>query len=150
MRETQSAIGCGVFVLIVLAGFAFLGWAMFGDNEVYVAGASKHKFAPPSAKEIDYYERQNISGIVSVTYLVGEEEFRKFAADQGWLLERRASGPIDATAISPKAWASGATSGPQPQVGECLFYEVRRGNGGGITVILDLANSRAIINKSNR
>lgn len=150
MRNKPLAFGCGVLLLISLLGSGFLAWAMFRDDEVYVTGASSHRFAPPSAKQIDYYERANISGIVSVSYIVGEVEFRKFAADQGWILERKAEGPFGATASSPEAWTKGAMNGPHREIGECLFYERRLGNDGGITVIYDLANSRATINKASR
>ena len=123
---------------------------MFGDQEVYVSGAPRHKLAPSSATQIDYYERQNISGLVSVTYLVGEEEFRKFAGERGWVLERRKAVEGNHRAWSPQDWAEEPMSEARPRIEECLFYEVRQANGGGITVIYDLASSRAIINKSSR
>lgn len=139
MRKKPLAIGCGILLLIVAAAVGFLGRAMFGEHTAYATEASSHKLAPPSAKEINYYERRNISGIVSVTYLVREEEFRQFAKEQGWTLEQRMEGPGDVTASSPEAWANGSMNGPHPPIGECLFYEVRQRNGGGITVIYDLA-----------
>lgn len=150
MRKKPLTIGCGTFLLIVASAIGFLGWAMFGDDEVYVAGASKHMFAPLSAKEIDYYERQDISGVVLVTYLVGEEDFRNFAAQQGWELVPKSEIPFESGVMLPSQWQSGVYVHSRKKSGACLFYEVRRGNGGGITVVYDLANTRAIINKSNR
>lgn len=123
---------------------------MFGDREVYISGAAGHELAPPSARQIEYYELRNISGLVSVTYLVGEEEFRKFASEQGWVLEPGSLGGNSHRAWFPQDWAEGSRSETRPPIEQCLFYEARRANGGGITVIYDMASSRAIINKSSR
>lgn len=150
MKKKPVAIGCGILLLIVATAIGFLGWAMFGIHPVHVTGAASHKFAPPLAKEIEYHEARNISGMILVTYLVGEEDFRNFAAQQGWALVPKSEIPFESSVKLPSQWQSGVYVDPRKKSGACLFYEVRRGNGGGITVVYDLANSRAIINKSNR
>jgi hypothetical protein len=150
MKKKPLFSGCGLLVIISLLGSAFFGWAMFGENEVYVSGASSHRLAPPAAREINYYERRNISGVVSITYVVGEREFRNFAESQGWTLERQAQGPSGVIASSPEAWANGTMNHHDSKIGECLFYEMRHANGGGIAVIYDLAASRATINQASR
>lgn len=141
--------GWWLILIISVLGSALFGWWMFGDSKDYVVGASSHRLAPSTAKEISYYERRNISGVICVSYLVGERDFREFALDQGWKLEPRTQGPSDFTASQPEAWARGAINGPHPEIGNCLFYEERQANGGGITVIYDLVTSRAIINRSS-
>jgi hypothetical protein len=150
MKKKPLFSGCGLLLIVALLGSVLFGWAMFGENEVYVAGASSHRLAPPAAREINYYERRNISGVVSITYLLGEEQFRNFADSRGWTLVRKSESPGGVIGSSPEAWANGTMNQYDPKIGECLFYEVRRPNGGGIAVIYDLAASRVTINQASR
>jgi hypothetical protein len=101
--------------------------------------------APASATSIDVFELKNISGVVSVSYVVNEAEFRRFAAEKGWELSAR-SGPVQVR--SPASYAGQGV--PFREFESYLFFEKRQPNGGGITVIYIPSESKAYIDTGNR
>jgi hypothetical protein len=141
--------GCAVMVLLAVVAVGYLIWWFSVDHSVYVTAAPSHKLAPASARSIDYYESRDFGGIVSVSYLVDEAEFRKFAGEQGWNLSEREETSGGVRSLLPSDWAAKDTSKSRV-VGPCLWYEVIQSNSGGITVIYLPAESRAIINKAAR
>ncbi|WP_264490427.1 hypothetical protein [Luteolibacter arcticus] len=139
-----TAIGCGVAVLLVALAIGILGYGMFGNHPYYAKDVRQHGLAPASATSIEVFEARNISGAVSLTYLVSEAEFQKFAEEKGWPLSP-GSGSIQ---VHPPSDYFGAVM--LKDVEAYLTYEKRQRNGGGIKVIYIPSESRAYIDKSNR
>jgi hypothetical protein len=143
-RRKAVAIGCGAVLALLALALGFLGYGMFGNHPYHAKDVAQHKFAPASANSIEVFEMRNMSGVVCVTYQVGEAEFRKFAHEKGWPLSS-AFGPIQVRLPSDYF---GAVRTLKPE--SYLRYERRQGNGGGITVTYLPSESRAYIDKSNR
>ena len=142
-------IGCACLGALAVLVVGLLIWSMSGDHSVYVTSAPAHQLAPAAARSIDYYESRDFGGIVSVSYLVDEAEFRKFAGEQGWNLTEKQEIRVDVRSLLPSDWAAKDTS-KSGTLGPCLWFEVLQKNNGGITVIYLPAESRAIINKAAR
>lgn len=143
------AIGCASLAALAVLVVGFLVWLMSADHSVYVTGASSHPLAPASARSIDYYESQDFGNVVSVSYLVDEVEFRKFASQQGWKLTEKEGTRADVRSRLPSDWVEKDAGKPR-MFGPCLWFEVIQKNGGGLTVIYLPAESRAIINQTAR
>jgi hypothetical protein len=140
-----AALGCGAALALLALAFGFLNYAMFGDHSYHATDVPRHEFAPASATSIEVYEARNLSGVVSLTYVVGEDEFRKFAAEKGWPLQT-SSGAITVHLPSDPYTKSRKLT----HLERFLHYERRQSNGGGITVTYIPSESRAYIDKSNR
>ena len=140
-----ASIGCGTVLVVVAPAIAFLGYAMFGNQSHYATNVTQHELAPASATSIEVYEARNISGAVSLSYVVEEGAFRKFAAEKGWSLSS-GSGTIR---VHPPSLDYSAMR-TLKNLDAYLSYERRQSNGGGITVYYIPSESRAYIDKSNR
>lgn len=142
--------GCACLGVLAVLMVGYLIWWFSVDHSVYVTSAPGHSLAPAAARSIDYYESRDFGGIVSVSYLIDEADFRKFAGEQGWNLSAKEEihqGGV--RSLLPADWAAKNTS-KTGVLGPCLWFEVIHKNNGGITVIYLPAESRAIINKAHR
>jgi len=140
-----AAIGCGAVLVLLASAIGFLGYAMFGNQPFYAVNVPQHEFAPASATSIEVFEDRNLSGLVTMTYVVEEEAFRKFAAEKGWPLSS-GSGTIHVRQPSPNYGELRTLRG----LDAYLTYEKRKPSGAGITVFYIPSQSRAYIDKSNR
>jgi len=98
--------GCMGLVVLSAVLIGLLLWAMFGDQSRYITGAASHEFAPATVNSIDYFQNKNITGTVCVSYVVAEDDFRKFAATKGWALVPRSEEFPIVVNPAPAQWAA--------------------------------------------
>ena len=140
-----AAIGCGAVLALLALAIGFVGYSMFGIRPYHASNVPQHELAPESATSIEVFEARNISGAVSLSYVVEEEAFRKFAAEKGWTLSS-GSGTIN---VHPPSLDYSEIR-TLKNLDAYLTYQKRQSNGGGITVFYIPSESRAYIDKSNR
>ena len=136
---------------IPAAAVAFFGWAAFGDHSETGIHRPSVDWLPQTASDISFYRNSNIESILAYEFHISKSDFKALARERGWPVkapEQRAS-VIRYTQCLP----FGAPHRNEPfaaATSDGLFFEERRPNGGGITVLFDDANSMAYVFKSNR
>jgi hypothetical protein len=125
---------------------AFLLWAMFSDQPSFTSGLSTYGDLPEAATDIAVYKNTNLSGLRLMEFTIPERDFRSYAESQGWKMDAL-SGPqliISATEFYNKRIDY------YREVSDGLFFEDRRPNGGGVTVVFDRQKQLAYVNRSSR
>jgi hypothetical protein len=149
--KTISKVILSSCVGIPVASVALFSWAAFGDQSETGFHRSSVDWLPETASDISFYRNSNIANILAYEFHISKPDFEALAGERGWRvkpLEQRAS-VIRYTQCLP----SGHHQRTEPfaaAASEGLFFEDRRSNGGGISVLFDGANSMAYVFKSNR
>lgn len=103
------------------------------------------------ASDISYFRANDFSGNFAYEFHISTADFEALARERGWLVapitERRSI--MRYTFFLPKTNA--LLHGPPIfELDRGMFYERRRPNGGGITVMYDANSLRAYVNQSSR
>jgi hypothetical protein len=144
----RAFLGLG---LLLVAVFTLFCWAAFRDH--IETGFHQHRvdWLPPTATDISFYRNSNLANTLAYEFHISRSDFEALARDRYWPvkpLEQRVSViryiqclPSEHSQSNEPLWA-------ETSVG--LFFENRRGNGGGITVLFDDTDSMAYVFQSNR
>ena len=147
----KTAIGIGIVGLcIVSTPLLWIGGASFMNSHPEFAEHSpSEKWLPKSATDISYLKSYSWT---AYEFTMQEIEFRKYANDHEWNLKEIS----DEKSISrylrfaDLVGRTSSLSDSYISVKHGLWHEVRRGNGGGISVVYDRAAQRAYIQTNPR
>jgi hypothetical protein len=149
--KTITKVILGSCVGIPVAAVAFFGWVGFGDHSETGVHRPSVDWLPQTASDISFYRNSNIGNILAYEFHISKPDFEALARERGWPVKPPEQGAsvIRYTQCLP----SGHPYRNEPFAAETsdgLFFEDRRPNGGGITVLFDNASSTAYVFTSNR
>jgi hypothetical protein len=119
---------------------------MFGDRSSFESGLGNYEGIPETASDINVFKNDNISGMFLADFEIGEDEFVRFAENEGWDLDRVSGREHIYVA---KAYFEKAAN-PRITITTGLFYSKRARNGGGVSVVYDRKSGRGYISSSSR
>lgn len=141
-------VGCAV----TAAGFvAFFGWTAFGDRSETGFHCPSVPWLPQSASDISFYRNSNIGNVQAYEFQISRPDFEALARERGWNVKpmKQEVSIIRYTQCLPSAHIQ-RTEPFHAMSSSGLFYEDRRPNGGGISVLYDDVKSMAYVFSSNR
>ncbi len=142
----RKAIIFFAIVVIILIGFLYLNWTMFGNRSSFQTGLANYQGIPKTASDITIYENRNISGTFLADFKIAESDFVAFASTNSWAIQPIANTEyvFQATAFNEKR------PNDKKEITDGLYYSKRAANGGGITIAYDRKTGRGYIESSSR
>lgn len=142
----------GTVFLGLLVGFlAFIAFGLAYSHPESGTGLSSVGWLDSKASDISYYRANDFGGAFAYEFRISIVDFETLARERSWqiapLTEPRHT--MRYSFFLPESDARRQT--PQfAEVERGLFYEKRRPNGGGVTVIYDTNTLRAYVFQSSR
>src|SRR5690625_1313300 len=109
------------------------------------------EWLPGNASEISYYSRDGFGWFRFAEGTMAEENFRSFAASNGWDLEEKENVSVNMRSVLGEPPLREVQEGIEmDMVRDALVYEDRKPNGGGMTWVFDRETDRFYFNESHR
>ncbi len=141
MRNLFNWLGLAGLVLITCAVSIVLR-----ARPAIEVGTTRPDWLPETASDILYHSQSRFGWWKAAQFTINEEDFKKFAANQEWLLtEQSNESPVSEAAMRLKETTPVNTT----LIARALVFENLRINGGGLIVFYDRSTSRAYYSVSH-
>lgn len=138
----------GVAACLLIAGFLFYEIVHTPEikTEKHLANVD---WLPAEASDITYAQRNGLGWFQSYECTISREAVDKLAQKEGWKLEAMDNVSASLRSVLGLPALREFVGTKMDFVPKALFYEDRKPNGGGVTVIYDLELGRLFVHKSH-
>lgn len=126
--------------LLAFGLFLIFTWS---SEAVVERNVDSVEWLPPEASNISYIERTGMGGVKIAEFSIPQSDFNAFCEKNGWILKHQNDANIYfRNYIRSKDDPEVDRPFDEYRVENALFYEDRKANGGGITLVYDLDAGR--------
>ncbi len=143
--------GCLIAAVVVIA----LVWALFSfmfhtGDPIIEKHLDSVDWLPPAASDISYFERKGFGWIKIYECSIDEIEFLKFAEQNSWQMKEMGDASAHFRNLLGEPPLRIIHDVQVDIVPKALYFEDRKPNGGGVTVIYDKELKRLFYSSSHR
>jgi len=134
-------------MLVVAALVLFLFSFHPEDRAMHIARVD---WLPAEASDVTYVKRGGFGSVTCFECDLPKDAFDRMAGRNGWKPEPKKNVSIGLRSVLGLPALKATEYGQMDLVANALFYENRRANNGGITVVYDLDSNRLFVHESQR
>jgi len=147
-RVTKIIFALGIAIAIVVV--ALVTFAFSSSREDSGKHLARVDWLPMEASDVTYVKRDGFGWFNCYECGLPKEAFDRLAQKKEWKPELKKDVSMGLRHVLGLPALKKTEYGDTDLVANALFYEKRRPNGGGITVIFDLDTNRLFVHESHR